>query len=150
MAEDFLKRSTRFLKEASLAVLEGDYAMCVRRSQECVEMSPKGVLRLLGIEYPSKHDVSDVLLTLDRSSLPDWFKEQLSYLARSLCLSRVLDQGTVFKILVISSFLKPSRHSRVLSERCLPALADARETQGSTSRRPICCLVLPQLIVLCP
>jgi len=83
MAEDFLKRSTRFLKEASLALSEGDYATCVRRSQECVEMSLKGILRLLGIEYPSKHDVSEVLLTLGRSPLPEWFKEQLPYLAET-------------------------------------------------------------------
>jgi len=83
MAEDFVRRSARFLREASLALSELDYATCVRRSQECVEMSLKGILRLLGIEYPSKHDVSEALLTLDRSPLPEWFKEQLPYLAET-------------------------------------------------------------------
>jgi len=83
MAQDFARRSARFLKEASLALSELDHATCVRRSQECVEMSLKGVLRLLGIEYPSQHDVSEVLLTLDRSPLPGWFKEHLPYLAET-------------------------------------------------------------------
>ncbi|MDW8044709.1 MAG: HEPN domain-containing protein [Nitrososphaerota archaeon] len=87
MAEDFIKRSERFLKEASLALSEDDYATCVRRSQECVEMSLKAVLRLLAIEYPLKHDVSEVILKLDHYPLPDWFKEHLPYLAET---SRVL------------------------------------------------------------
>ena len=83
MAEDLARRSARFLREASLALSEGDYATCLRRSQECVEMSLKGVLRLVGIEYPRAHDVSEVLLTLGRSALPGWFKEELPYLAET-------------------------------------------------------------------
>jgi HEPN domain-containing protein len=83
MAEDFVRRAARFLREASLALSEGDWATCLRRSQECVEMSLKGVLRLVGVEYPRVHDVSEVLPTLGRSALPGWFRDELPYLAET-------------------------------------------------------------------
>jgi hypothetical protein len=40
------------------------------------------VLKLVGIEYPKKHDVSDVLSAMiDR--FPDWFRDQVPKMAES-------------------------------------------------------------------
>jgi HEPN domain-containing protein len=37
------------------------YSLAIRRAQETCELSLKGALRYLAIEYPRDHDVSDVL-----------------------------------------------------------------------------------------
>jgi hypothetical protein len=61
LAEECLHRTERYLREARNAYAEGDFPTAIRRNQESVELSVKAALRLLGIEYPRKHDVSDVL-----------------------------------------------------------------------------------------
>ncbi len=59
--------------ETSVRVIErGNYAYTVRAAQECVELSLKAVLRLVGVEYPKQHDVSRVLLTF-KERFPKWF-----------------------------------------------------------------------------
>lgn len=50
------------IETARRALNQRKYAYCLRQSQEAVELSLKGALRLKGIEYPKFHDVSDVLL----------------------------------------------------------------------------------------
>jgi HEPN domain-containing protein len=84
MAEDYLNRANRCLHEAKDAQNVGDYPMTVRRSQECIELSVKGILRGFGIEFPREHDVSDVLLDLGQSNLeiPFWFVEKINNIAR--------------------------------------------------------------------
>ena len=62
MARDYLYRARRCLREADLALRDGDAPGVVRRSQEALELAAKALLRALGIEYPRVHDVSDVLL----------------------------------------------------------------------------------------
>ena len=64
------------------------YAYTVRTSQECVELSLKAALRLAGVEYPKKHDVSRVLL-LARRRFPNWFKvESFAKTSRALAEMR--------------------------------------------------------------
>ena len=75
MARDYLKRATRCLHEAGGAFNDQDYPMVVRRAQECVELSLKAALRLLGIEYPREHDVSQILLSV-QDRLPKWFNAE--------------------------------------------------------------------------
>lgn len=48
------------LKEAKRAYQNSQYNIAVRRSQETVELALKGLLIILGIEYPKKHDVGAV------------------------------------------------------------------------------------------
>lgn len=38
----------------------GDYNMTVRRAQEVVELTLKGVLEILGVDYPKIHDVGPI------------------------------------------------------------------------------------------
>jgi HEPN domain-containing protein len=63
MAKDYSERAQWSLKEAEDALRNGKNAICVRRSQEALELSTKAVLRRLAIEYPHEHDVSEAVDT---------------------------------------------------------------------------------------
>lgn len=54
------------LREGEQAFKDGFYHRTVRRCQECVELSLKGLLRYVGIEYPKVHDVGNVVVTILR------------------------------------------------------------------------------------
>jgi HEPN domain-containing protein len=83
LAEEYLRRAERYLKEARNAYAEGDFPTTIRRSQESVELSVKAALRLLGIEYPRKHDVSDVLdQIVGLEALPGYFREAVPFRKR--------------------------------------------------------------------
>jgi HEPN domain-containing protein len=80
LAEECLRRAERYLREARNAYAEGDFPTVIRRSQESVELSVKAALRLLGIEYPRKHDVSDVLdQIVGLEALPGYFREAVPF-----------------------------------------------------------------------
>ena len=81
MARDYLRRALRCFSEAERALSEEDAPMAVRRSQEALEMGVKALLRLLGIEYPRSHDVSDVLLD-NRERMPESVGSVLEDLAQ--------------------------------------------------------------------
>jgi HEPN domain-containing protein len=67
---------------------EGSLAYAVRSSQECVELSLKGALRLLGVEYPKQHDVSRALLMF-RERFPASFPtERMAEISRRLAERR--------------------------------------------------------------
>lgn len=83
MARDMIGRGGRCLREARTAHEEGDHALCVRRSQEVIELAVKGLLRLAGIEFPREHDVSDVLLA-SAARLPGPWHAVLPELARKM------------------------------------------------------------------
>jgi HEPN domain-containing protein len=61
MARDYAERAQWSLKEAEDALRSEKRAVCVRRSQEGLELASKAVLRRIAIEYPREHDVSEAL-----------------------------------------------------------------------------------------
>jgi HEPN domain-containing protein len=64
------------LSEAETALTSKRFHRAVRRAQETVELCLKATLRLLGAEYPKKHDVSSVLKRVAKSKhAPKWFLE---------------------------------------------------------------------------
>ena len=82
MAADYLEEADISFKQAELALSVRRYNTAVRRSQDCVEFSAKASLRLVGIEYPKEHEVSDVLLlALDR--FPKMFKARVEKMAHT-------------------------------------------------------------------
>jgi HEPN domain-containing protein len=88
MASSMLQQAGLRLKAAAMSVKWKGYAYAVRSSQECVELSLKAALRLVGVEYPKKHDVSRVL-PLARRRFPDWFKvEEFAKISRALAEMR--------------------------------------------------------------
>lgn len=76
MAQDYIKRAKRCLKESKDAFEDGDYPIAIRRAQECVELSLKAVLRGITVEYPREHDVSDSL-EIAKEKFPDWFSSRI-------------------------------------------------------------------------
>ncbi len=86
LAEGLLRQAERRLKSAKFAFAERDFAYTVRQSQECVEMSLKAALRLIGVGYPKVHDVSPALKAF-RERFPSWFKREVKLMAEA---SRVL------------------------------------------------------------
>ncbi|MFQ6095968.1 MAG: HEPN domain-containing protein, partial [Candidatus Bathyarchaeia archaeon] len=80
------------LGEAKTAYERGIYHRAVRRSQECVELSLKAILRLVGVEYPRQHEVSAVLEdVVVRKRLPGWFISslpQISLISKRLAEER--------------------------------------------------------------
>lgn len=89
MAKDYAERASWVLKEAEGALVAANHAICVRRSQEALELSAKAALRRLAIEYPREHDVSEALeAAADR--LPDDVRRQLEEIkALSAELARI-------------------------------------------------------------
>lgn len=76
LAKDYLERARSRVIDATSALARGAYPDVVRYSQECVELSLKAVLRIVGVEYPRVHDVGDILeLHADRFS--DWFRAHI-------------------------------------------------------------------------
>ncbi|MEM2135778.1 MAG: HEPN domain-containing protein [Candidatus Jordarchaeaceae archaeon] len=88
MAEDFLRRAKARVTDAQAALQRGDYPEVVRYSQECVGLSLKACLRVIGVEYPRVYDVGDVL-EYYRDSFPEWFREGIPEMRR---ISRDLSQ----------------------------------------------------------
>jgi len=84
MAEDYLKRGGRCLGEAEEAFRDCDYPMAIRRSQECIELCIKGILRAASIEFPREHDVSDVLINTEWRGIgsPGWFVDRVESMAK--------------------------------------------------------------------
>ena len=76
MARSYLRQAEERVKHAEEALRTGNYAFTIRQSQEAVELSLKGALRLVGIEPPKWHDVGPVLKR-EREFFPEWFKERI-------------------------------------------------------------------------
>jgi HEPN domain-containing protein len=47
-------------RDAQAALAQKDYNLAVRRAQEVVELTLKGALRMLSVDYPKIHDVAPV------------------------------------------------------------------------------------------
>jgi HEPN domain-containing protein len=76
MARDYAERARWSLKEAEEALKGKKNAICIRRSQEALELAVKAVLRRLAVEYPREHDVSEALQGVGER-LPEYLKSRL-------------------------------------------------------------------------
>jgi HEPN domain-containing protein len=61
-AKSMVEEAGDCLDETQRAYSKQSYNLAVRRAQEAVELSMKGVMRMIGIEYPRKHDIGDVFI----------------------------------------------------------------------------------------
>ncbi len=78
MARAYISDARKSLNEALENYRIGAYHRCIRRCQECVELSLKGILRLFSIEYPRKHDVSEALEEIKSvQAAPSWLKAEI-------------------------------------------------------------------------
>jgi len=81
MAKDYLQRAEVRITDATNALERGDVPEAIRYSQEGVELSLKAALRLVAIEYPREHEVSDALL-YHEERFPTTFSHHFPKLAR--------------------------------------------------------------------
>ena len=81
------------------AFKENEYNMTVRRAQEVVELTLKGGLKILGIEYPKVHDIGKIFARSARSRLD------------------IVDEETLKKIVFISTQLSKDRAPSFYGER---------------------------------
>ncbi len=87
-AKSLLNQSIRRIETAERELRGGSLAYSIRSSQEAVELGLKAALRLLGIEYPKKHDVGPVLIKF-RDRFPQWFPvDRLAKISRKLAEKR--------------------------------------------------------------
>ncbi|MGQ9723514.1 MAG: HEPN domain-containing protein [Candidatus Jordarchaeum sp.] len=57
MSKAYFRDSEYTLLEAKNALKQGIHHRSVRRAQESVELALKAALRLLGLDYPKRHEV---------------------------------------------------------------------------------------------
>jgi len=76
MAESFLRRAFRKLREAEEHLKAGNYPESISASQECIELSIKAVFLLLVEEYPKRHEFRDE----EFEKLLEKIPEKLKYL----------------------------------------------------------------------
>lgn len=74
LSQSYFRQGRVRLRTARLAYGRRNYAYCVRQAGEAVELTLKGALRLVGVEYPKVHDVSDVLVS-NIQRFPESFQE---------------------------------------------------------------------------
>ncbi len=82
MAENYLKDARIILEETETMFDKRVFHRVIRLCQEAVELALKACLRIVGIEYPRSHDVSDVL-TENRDRFPAWFRGEIRDLAEA-------------------------------------------------------------------
>lgn len=79
-----------FQRDLKLALQEKDFNLAVRRAQEVVELSTKGALSILGVDYPKVHDVGPILFKYATSKQCPIDKEKLERISNtSLWLASV-------------------------------------------------------------
>ncbi len=66
LSRAYLAQAGDRIASARRALKGGNYAYCVRLSQEAVELSTKALLRRIGVDYPKFHDTSPALLALKK------------------------------------------------------------------------------------
>jgi HEPN domain-containing protein len=86
LARSNVRQAEDRLTTARIALERGNYPYAVRQAQECVELSLKACLRLVGIEPPKWHDVGPIIKR-ERENFPEWFKEHVE---RIVSISRSL------------------------------------------------------------
>jgi HEPN domain-containing protein len=86
LARSNVRQAGDRLTTARIALERGNYPYAVRQAQECVELSLKACLRLVGIEPPKWHDVGPIIRR-ERENFPEWFKEHVE---RIVSISRSL------------------------------------------------------------
>jgi HEPN domain-containing protein len=86
LARSNVRQAEDRLTTARIALERGNYPYAVRQAQECVELSLKACLRLVGIEPPKWHDVGPIIRK-ERENFPEWFKEHVE---RIVSISRSL------------------------------------------------------------
>ena len=89
--EKLLKEAEIYLEELKRAHAQGFWNITVRKAQEVVELSLKGVLKIIGVEYPKIHDPSGFLMrSLEKKGVPleDEIRRRIEEVSKELSEKR--------------------------------------------------------------
>lgn len=92
LANDYLNEAKLRLETAENVIRKNAHAYCVRQSQEAVELSLKAALRIIGLDFPKWHDISEVLLK-EKEKFPMNFQDnirKMAHISTSLTKKREL------------------------------------------------------------
>lgn len=82
LARHYVGEAEDRLDSARRALGRGRHSTSVFYAQECVEFAVKAAMEALSIKYPPIHDVSGLVLRLEKDErLPDWFRKQAPRMA---------------------------------------------------------------------
>ncbi|HEX3034368.1 MAG TPA: HEPN domain-containing protein [Thermodesulfobacteriota bacterium] len=59
-----IEEAGEYLDEVKRAYKKGSWNIVVRRAQEVVELSLKGLLKVMGAEYPKVHDPAEFFISI--------------------------------------------------------------------------------------
>lgn len=89
--EKLLKEAEECLEEMVLAYQRKSWNLVIRRAQEVVELGLKGLLKMMGIEYPKVHDPSEYLFQILEATgieIEETTREQIKGISASLAAKR--------------------------------------------------------------
>lgn len=89
LSRGYIRQARYRLDSAARALQTRNHAYCVRLSQEAVELSTKGLLRALDVEYPKFHDTAPPLRAV-AEKLPPGEAETLAKVSEALARKRAL------------------------------------------------------------
>ena len=81
LSRSYFRQGKARYRTAKLAYNQRNYPYSVRQAQESVELVLKGALKLVGVEHPKLHDVSDALLS-NTDRFPEQFRVRVDQLAK--------------------------------------------------------------------
>jgi len=86
ITKEALERARRWYQGAIRALEDQRWDDVVYSYEMAVEQSLKAILILYGIEYPKKHDISNIYLSLKNKNLPEFFSKNIDNHAKILNL----------------------------------------------------------------
>jgi HEPN domain-containing protein len=81
LSRSYSKQARARYRTAKLAYDQRNYPYCIRQAQESVELTLKGALKLVGVQYPKFLDVSEALLS-NVHLFPEWFRKRVDEMAK--------------------------------------------------------------------
>jgi len=79
-----LQRARRWYQSAIRALDDERWDDVIYSYEMAIEQALKAILILYGIEYPKKHDISNILIHLKQKDLPVFFSDNLDFYAKLL------------------------------------------------------------------
>ena len=120
------------------ALEQGEWNIAIRRAQEVVETTLKGVLTLMGADYPKEHDPSEVLAKVVRErglEVPDETLKEIQALSADLAEKRApafyldIDISPEETRRAAEGAAKVLQLGLDLKARLLPSIEEERPTQ---------------------
>lgn len=84
VSQGALARAERWYQSAERALDDNRWDDVIYSCEMAVEQAIKGILILFGIEYPKKHDISEIYLSLKMEAIPKWFSDKITFHAKIL------------------------------------------------------------------